>query len=596
MGAMVVVRTIEAAPLHLVQFYRDPEFLCASIAERMAGARARGDAVLVLATEAHWRDIARRAGAAADDTTWLDATAMVQRASRDETVDEAALSAALREAVRSFARRHAGRRAWAFGELVDVLWRAGARDTALRVEELWNDLIDSHDIALVCGYSLDHFDAADHADAFHRVCGAHTHVRPAESFAVRTAGALDEASLREIGRLQQRERALEGELARRVDLEESLRAASAAKDEFLTLLGHELRNPLAPIVTALQLMQLRLGDVAGRERAIIGRQVEHLVRLVDDLLDVARLTRGSVELDRRPVELGAVVARAIEQAAPLVENPRHRLDLRVARSGLVVLADEHRLAQAVFHLLSNAARYTPRGGTITVTAAVDGDEVALQVSDTGIGIEPQQIPALFDQFVRGRRAADGAQGGLGLGLAIVNNLVALHGGSVAAYSDGPGTGSHFVVRLPVASTGDRLGAGDQSRATEPGGVRVLVVDDNTDAAELLAEMLRAVGHDARAVFDGPSALREASALRPHVGILDIGLPGMDGYELARRMRAMSELPGLSLIALTGYGQDSDRRRALASGFDEHVVKPVDCQRICAVLAAVTARHQLASRD
>ncbi|HEY5935263.1 MAG TPA: ATP-binding protein, partial [Kofleriaceae bacterium] len=360
-----------------------------------------------------------------------------------------------------------------------------------------------------------------------------------------------------------------------------LEAASRAKDEFLAMLGHELRNPLAPIVTALELMRQKEAG-ASQERAIIERQVRHVIRLVDDLLDISKITRGLITLESRVVELADVVAAAVEASAHLVEQRRHQLSVDVAR-GFRVNGDEARLIQIVLNLLSNAARYTPPGGAIFVTADRDGDSVALRVRDTGAGIGPELLPKVFDLFVQGTRSADRAEGGLGLGLAIVKNLVELHSGSVTAESAGAGAGSTFTVRLPLAHVEKTAERATQRRVVAAADSRrVLVVDDNEDAANLLGEIARMRGHDVVIAHNAQTALEAIGTFQPQVAVLDIGLPVMDGYELATHVR--SRFPDCRLIALTGYGQDKDRDRSLSAGFTAHLVKPVKVDTLLALLS------------
>ncbi len=353
-------------------------------------------------------------------------------------------------------------------------------------------------------------------------------------------------------------------------------AANGAKDEFLAMLGHELRNPLSPILTALHLMRMRHGELMAKEQAVIERQVHHMVRLVDDLLDVSRITRGKVELKRSTIQLAEVVDEALEIAGPLLEKRAHRLALSLPRTGLSVEGDTHRLTQAVANLLTNAARYTDPGGVITVLARAEAGWARLEVRDSGTGIDPELLPRIFDLFVQGRRASDRADGGLGLGLAIVRSLVELHGGTVAATSRGLGLGSEFMLRLPLAASAAAVvGHGLANVCAQAGEHRVLVVDDNRDAAEMLADVLGAAGHRACVAFDGPDALRLAPDFHPELAVLDIGLPVMDGYELGRRLRELPTLADLKLVALTGYGQASDRARSHEAGFDEHLTKPVE---------------------
>ena len=357
------------------------------------------------------------------------------------------------------------------------------------------------------------------------------------------------------------------------------READQRKDEFLAMLGHELRNPLAPIATALELMDLKVVGVAQRERDVIRRQVGHLSRLIDDLLDVSRITRGKVQLAKSIVELGGVLAKAVEMASPLLEKRAHQLALDVPRTGLLVDADPTRLAQVFQNLLTNAAKYTEPRGHIAVRARATDEEIVVDVSDDGIGIPGELLPHLFELFRQGERAIDRADGGLGIGLTVARSLCELHGGSISATSAGPDQGSTFTVRLPraVAPTGlatvaDAL----PRRATKR--ARVLVVDDNIDAAVMLHAYLAHLGHDLAIAHDGPSALELARTFEPEIALLDIGLPVMDGYELARKLREQFGA-GLRLVAVTGYGQESDRARAKAAGFDHHVVKPIELEQL-----------------
>lgn len=371
--------------------------------------------------------------------------------------------------------------------------------------------------------------------------------------------------------------------------------ANRAKDEFLAMLGHELRNPLAPILTALQLLRLRGTDVVERERSIIERQVRHLMALVDDLLDVSRITRGKLRLTRVLTELSEAVAKGIEQASPLLEQHQHDLTVDVSTTGLTVMGDPERLAQIVSNLLTNAAKYTLAGGRIQVSGWREGDEVVLSVRDSGIGIDAQTLPQIFDLFTQDRQALDRAHGGLGLGLAIVRSLVMLHDGSVGAYSEGPGCGSEFVVRLPHVARAEPRAATRAAPRAPSTGLRVLVVDDNKDAALLLCEALAQAGHESFSAHDGPAALQAVSELRPSVALVDIGLPVMDGFEVARQLRANKSTQSMRLIAVTGYGQEHDRQRTAAAGFDAHLVKPVDLEQVFEALAAGQDGHTRTDR-
>jgi signal transduction histidine kinase len=365
--------------------------------------------------------------------------------------------------------------------------------------------------------------------------------------------------------------------------------ANRAKDEFLAMLGHELRNPLAPILTALQLLRLRNVESGAREREVIERQVRHLVRLVDDLLDISRITRGKIRLRREPVDLSEAVSRAIEMTSPAMEERNHSVSVDVPR-GLVVLGDSARLAQILANLLTNAAKYTDPGGDVRVTASQAGGSIAISVTDNGNGIAPEMMPRLFELFSQERQEIDRSQGGLGLGLAVVRGLVEAHGGSIGAHSDGKGHGATFTVQLPAAAATvpPAAEAARPSRAAE--GKAVLVVDDNPDAADLLADSLRALGHDVRVAADGPSALELVRSFRPDVALLDLGLPVMDGFELARRLKEDPSLHSVALIAVTGYGQEIDRRRSRAAGFDAHLVKPVDVDALNALIGRSGSRE------
>ena len=370
---------------------------------------------------------------------------------------------------------------------------------------------------------------------------------------------------------------------------ERAETASRAKDEFLAMLGHELRNPLSPILTATQLMRLRDETVFDKERTVIERQVRHMIRLVDDLLDVSRITRGKIDLRRRPVEVAEVVAQAVELASPAMEERSHRLTLDVPSSGMVVHADHHRLAQVVGNLLANAAKYTPHGGSIHVAVRAVDSSVSISVKDSGIGIDPTLLPHVFGLFVQGRQGIDRAAGGLGLGLTIAKTLVELHGGKISARSAGQGQGSEFSVALPrYANTRPSL-RNNNSGAFALAVLRpfqVLVVDDNEDAAFLFSEALRKLGHRVEVAHDGPTALAVARNRPPEIAFLDLGLPVMDGYELGRRLKELGETPP-KLVAVTGYGHNSDRTRTRDAGFDLHLVKPVDLAAIQDALAKLS---------
>jgi PAS domain S-box-containing protein len=367
---------------------------------------------------------------------------------------------------------------------------------------------------------------------------------------------------------------------------EATKEAERRKDDFLAMLGHELRNPLSPILTAVELLRMRGFSGAARELGIIERQGRHLVRLVDDLLDVSRISRGKVTLKRTSVDLAAVIAKAVETTSTLVQRRRHTLTVTVP-PGLFVSGDEGRLTQVFTNLVGNAAKYTPEGGRVQVVAARRGPEAVITVRDDGAGIAPELLPFVFDPFVQGERAIDRTDGGLGLGLALVRSLVELHGGRVSASSEGRGRGSAFEVVLPLPPAPTVTAQSPDSPVAAGAGAarrRILVVDDNRDAADLLAEALGELGHEIRVATGSIEALRIAAEFRPEVAVLDIGLPVMDGHQLGAKLR--EQLGPIRLIAGTGYGQESDRERSRAAGFHAHLVKPID---LAALSAALTDR-------
>jgi signal transduction histidine kinase/DNA-binding response OmpR family regulator len=364
--------------------------------------------------------------------------------------------------------------------------------------------------------------------------------------------------------------------------------ADRQKNEFLSMLAHELRNPLAPIRNAVHVLRLQGDDRTRRAWAqeVIDRQVKHLVRLVDDLLDLSRITRGKVRLKMAPVEAAAVVAQAIEASRPIIEARRHRLEVTVAPEPLWINGDADRLAQVLTNLLNNAAKYTDEGGRIWLTAGREQRWVVWRVRDTGVGIPGEMLSAVFNLFTQADRSLDRSQGGLGIGLTLVRRLVEMQGGSVQAFSEGVGKGSEFVVRLPALV---EEGLEDTPRAVEPvmphACCRVLVVDDHRDSGQSLAALLRLGGMDVRVAHDGSAALETAQTFGPEVVLLDIGLPGMDGYEVARRLRAQPSTRDAVLVAVTGYGQDEDRERSRQAGFEYHLVKPVDLGTLQTVIAS-----------
>jgi PAS domain S-box-containing protein len=376
------------------------------------------------------------------------------------------------------------------------------------------------------------------------------------------------------------------------------------KDEFLAMLAHELRNPLAPMRNALHLVDMADPDPkpgVREARALMERQLEHLVRLVDDLMDISRITRGRIDLHKERVDLATVVARAVEGSRPLIDARRHALEMTLPDCPLPVDVDSVRMAQVFWNLLTNAAKYTPTGGRIRLTvekvaslaptpSAAGAGDVEVKVSDTGVGIAADNLPRVFDLFTQVERSLDRAEGGLGIGLTLVHRLTEMHGGRVSAASEGLGRGSQFVVRLPLAPAA-QSDEPPAPRSTQAGRTalaarRVLVVDDNRDSAESLAMLLRLMGSDVRTAYDGRLALETATTYRPEIVLLDIGLPGMDGLEVCNRLRQDESLGRPRIVAMTGYGQGEDKRRSHEAGFDAHLVKPVDLTTLLDLLGRI----------
>ncbi len=393
-------------------------------------------------------------------------------------------------------------------------------------------------------------------------------VRVAQAFADQAAIAFNNARLYEAERRARSE----------------AEAASVAKDHFLAMLAHELRNPLGPIRSGIYLVGRRLSTdpLVQRARAIIERQLMHLTRLLDDLLDVARITQAKIELVKAPVELATAVSEAVEATRDLVEARGHTVRLALPEDPIRLEADPTRLVQIIGNLLHNAAKYTPGGGTITVTGRAEPDWIVFSVKDTGIGIPSEMLPRVFDLFAQVDPSPARSEGGLGIGLTLVRRLVELHGGRVTARSEGKGQGSEFIVRLPAGATTPRVAPAPSP--VPPGGERrILIVEDNADAAEMMRIALELAGHRVWVVGDGPQGAEWARRERPDVMLVDIGLPGFDGYEVARRVRAALG-PAVLLVALTGYGQPQDQRRAAEAGFDLHLVKPVDPDQLAVLIA------------
>ena len=398
-------------------------------------------------------------------------------------------------------------------------------------------------------------------------------------------------------RSRERQYQIRGHLAERARAEESLRLADQRKDEFIATLGHELRNPLAPLLTGLELLK-RTGVTeprAAKLTEVMQRQINHLVRLVDDLLEISRITRGLVELHKEPLDLASIVRAAIDTSRPAVDAARHELVVDVPSESIVVNGDAVRLTQVFANLLMNAAKYTNAGGHIRVAVRRDAVRALISVRDDGIGIPQDQLVSVFDMFTQVDRSSRRSQGGLGIGLTLVRSLVTLHEGRVEARSAGPGLGSEFVVDLPILM-GRRIPAHrDRSLGRIPS-KRILVVDDNRDAAETLGALLSELGATVMVADSGAAALEMFGTFQPEVVLLDIGMPEMDGYEVARRIRAAPDPERVLLVALTGWGQGDDVRRSREAGFDHHLVKPPDLDKLRDLLAGPVADPVAGSED
>ncbi|NHZ64559.1 PAS domain-containing hybrid sensor histidine kinase/response regulator [Massilia genomosp. 1] len=380
----------------------------------------------------------------------------------------------------------------------------------------------------------------------------------------------------------------------RVRATEALREADRRKTEFLAILAHELRNPLAPIRNGLQVMRMAEHDQAtvARVRDMMERQVTQMVTLVNDLLDIARITRGNLELKPVRVELRELVASAVETSMPLIDANRHTLSLDIAPGSLPLDADPTRIAQVIGNVLNNAAKYTAAGGRIEVLAWRDGVHALLSIRDTGIGIPPESALAVFEMFSQVGASLDRAQGGLGIGLSLARRLVELHHGTIELVRDATIKGSRFDIRLPLApDVAAQAPGADTSSGSVANGLRVLVVDDNLDAADMLSELMEIIGHTSRVANDGARALALAEQFKPDVAFLDIGMPGMNGYEVARALRGMTHLAPLVLVALTGWGDDKDRARSKEAGFDHHLIKPANLEAVERLLTDLVEKRQ-----
>jgi len=586
---------------HLVQFYENDGFLIDALSRWFGDGLSGGDSCVFVGTESHRISLEQKLADRGFDIdrfrksgrlVCVDASQVLSTFMVDEWPNEGSFIGAIETVLGRVSKTRELR---VFGEMVAVLWADGRRQAAVRLEEMWNAFMRTHALSLCCAYPLHSFSSDADASLFLKVCAQHTQVLPAESYTSLTTEA---ERLRAISLLQHEASVLETEKAGRKEAEQSLveleqilkiRLAELAladqrRNEFLAMLGHELRNPLSAVLDAIATAQV---DQTRRERAltIARRQTDQLAGLVDDLLDVGRITQGRIVLKKEAIKVASILKQAVEEAQCLVEPGQHRLSVRMSLGAeeAVIEADPARMRQVIANLIHNAAKFTPAGGRIDVLAERADDEIVLRVLDSGIGIAPDLLPRVFDLFTQAERPLDRSHGGLGIGLTLVKRLIEMHGGRVEARSAGQGMGSEFEVRLPaLADSRPQTSASVNKREDHPH-LRIVIVEDNYDAAEALKMLLELFGHQPTVVENGFAAIDAVRRSAFDIGLVDIGLPGIDGYEVARRIRTIPNAKTMTLVALTGYGQETDKQRALSAGFDEHLTKPVKIERLQAVL-------------
>jgi signal transduction histidine kinase/ActR/RegA family two-component response regulator len=588
------------ASSHLVQFYEDDVFLIDSVSRMAVESLEAGDSAVLIVTAAHRSAIEARVRAGAIDIPamrergrliFLDAGETLAKFLVDDYPDAGKFNEVVATVIAETSQASPRGFTRAFGEMVSLLWADGKREAALSLEALWNELGKRVRFSLSCGYPLSSFSSALDGPYLSKVCAEHSEVVPAESYSALTN---PDDRQRTIAHLQQKAALLESEMAMRRRIESDLRnkieelaEADRRKNEFLAMLGHELRNPLSAVLNAITAADL---DELHRDRAIdiARRQTGRLARLVDDLLDVARITQGRVVLRKEPANVVTLAEHALDEIRSAAELRQQRLVIIAPPDtrSIQIEVDPARMQQVIGNLLQNASKFTPSRGRIELSVRRQGSDVAIRVRDTGVGIAPEMLSRVFELFAQGDVAMDRSQGGLGIGLTLVKQLIEMHGGKVVARSEGLGKGSEFEISLPILN--DQVaGTAAESTATTKGSSRVLIVEDNADAAESLQMLLELLGHQVSVAPDGFTALDMLGVGAFDVLLIDIGLPGMDGYALASRIRMLPGANTMRLVALTGYGQDDDRRRALAAGFDHHLVKPVDIDRLQALIAQPT---------
>jgi PAS domain S-box-containing protein len=712
---------------HLVQFYEDDESLLDTLEHFLGAGLILGEPILVIATEDHRRRLVHRlrglnveAAIGSGHVVLLDARETLARFLVNGMPDPDRFHRTIGDLLAGLTMAQPGR-VRAFGEMVDLLWRDGARTAAIRLEELWNEAAAVHSFSLLCAYVMANFFKGELA-----ICNSHTHVLTSRSRDGLESKAGPGEPVVELGRLRDRCRLLEAENERLKEIEAALRQsvaerlhasesrfrllvenvedyviymldpngvvvtwnagaarikghtaaeivgchfsrfypqehvaagmcerglaiATAAgryedegwrirkdgsrfwasgvttalrdetgtligfgqvtrdltvrvraeaertqlarieeaqqrKDEFLAIMGHELRNPLAPLVTAAHMIRMRGGRATEKEMGVLHRQLRQMTRIVDDLLDASRAMRDKVQLSLEPIEIGKVLANAVDLVAPLIAERHHELSLDVPERGHVVTVDPERMAQVFGNVLTNAAKYTPNGGAIRLSAARRGEDIEVIIQDNGQGIAPEMLDRVFDLFTQADPGLARSAGGLGIGLAVARKIVCEHRGEIVAQSEGLGRGSRFVVRLPAGAVAPACTPGHAPLEMPSVKRRVLVADDNCDFVEMFKSVIEDWGHEVRAAYDGPQALRVCEEFEPETVFLDIGLPGIDGYDVARRMRSMARGDRMQIVAVSGYTRETDRAKAASSGFSAYFAKPLDLHRIARLLA------------
>ncbi|MDB5812515.1 MAG: response regulator [Betaproteobacteria bacterium] len=574
---------------HLVQFYESETFLIDSICGFVSSALGAGHGAIVVATGSHKGSIRRQLRGLGHDIEAavkrgqyleMDAATVLAQFMVDREPDRQRFFDVVGGLIKQVAARYPT--VQIFGEMVALLWADGDEQAAIRLEQMWNELAKMHAFTLYCAYPINGFSRHCQSGAFLDVCAEHSRVVPAESELRETDF---DQHFRKVAELQQKTIALVTEIEDHKKTQAALKRrerqrveADARTDEFLAMLGHELRNPLSPILSALEVLREAGGDVQVAETAhtAIGHQTRHLARIVDDLLDVSRVNSGKIHLRNELIELAPVLERAVAEMRPLIDAKRHRFSVFLPAEKIMVTGDSTRLQQIFSNLLNNAAKFMDPDGEISLRAQVAGNNVNICVQDSGIGIEAKQHKRIFKMFAQGDRSLDRSLGGLGVGLWMTRSLVELHGGTIQVCSSGVDKGSRFTVSLPLTGIEAPAPVAESSDANRDlHACRVLVIDDNRDGADLLALLLRMQGHVVKTANDGITGLEIAATFDPDVVLLDIGLPGLNGYAVARQLRQRDSARRQCLIAMTGYGTDEDRERTREAGFDHHIVKPVE---------------------